>query len=281
MRFGARRARCCRASCSIAVALGWFARVPVEGRYFLDVLPTMILLGAGAGVSFPALMNLAMSGATQSDAGLASGLVNTTAQVGGALGLAVLATLAAARTASLRGPATRPSRADRGLQVRLPGRRRAGARRHRRRDHGPAARTGAGPRARGRRARPQGRARDRGLLAHRAGAFRHRRRRRPRSGRRGHACAAAPAGALRATSPPPSRRTGRAMSAAGRTSAPLPRGSRRGRPCAARRSARSRRSRRAVRRPPRPGSLRAWRRPRPGRRRGPRRARRPAPRRRR
>ena len=57
------------------------------------VLPVMILLGFGIGVCFPALMTLAMSGATQEDAGLASGLVNTTAQVGGALGLAVLATL--------------------------------------------------------------------------------------------------------------------------------------------------------------------------------------------
>ena len=54
----------------------------------------MILLGLGAGLSFPALMMLAMSGATPSDAGLASGLINTTAQVGGAIGLAVLATLA-------------------------------------------------------------------------------------------------------------------------------------------------------------------------------------------
>ena len=62
----------------------------------------MILLGAGAGLSFPALMTLAMSGATPSDAGLASGLVNTTMQVGGALGLAVLATLATTETESLR-----------------------------------------------------------------------------------------------------------------------------------------------------------------------------------
>jgi len=57
---------------------------------------------SGAGVAFPALMTLAMSGATQSDSGLASGLVNTTMQVGGAIGLAVLATLATARTDTLR-----------------------------------------------------------------------------------------------------------------------------------------------------------------------------------
>ena len=67
-----------------------------------DVLPVMLLIGTGVAVCFPALMTLAMSGATPSDAGLASGLVNTTVQVGGALGLAVLATLAATETASRR-----------------------------------------------------------------------------------------------------------------------------------------------------------------------------------
>src|ERR1700730_147609 len=77
----------------VVAGLVLFARVPVNGSYFKDVLPTMILLGTGVGSCFPALMTIAMSGATRSDAGLASGLVNTTAQVGGALGLAVLATI--------------------------------------------------------------------------------------------------------------------------------------------------------------------------------------------
>ena len=62
----------------------------------------MLLLGGGAGMAFPALMTLAMSGATKSDSGLASGFVNTTTQVGGAIGLAVLATLASERTDTLR-----------------------------------------------------------------------------------------------------------------------------------------------------------------------------------
>jgi hypothetical protein len=66
-----------------------------------DVLPVMFLLGLGAGVCFPALMNLAMSGVKPEDAGLASGLVNTTAQVGGALGLAVLATMSASHSKGL------------------------------------------------------------------------------------------------------------------------------------------------------------------------------------
>jgi len=78
-----------------------FARAPVHGSYLADVLPSMVLVGLGAGVAFPALMNVAMSGANPHDAGLASGLVNTTAQVGGALGLAVLATLSQSRTRAL------------------------------------------------------------------------------------------------------------------------------------------------------------------------------------
>jgi EmrB/QacA subfamily drug resistance transporter len=85
----------------VAAALVLFAQAPVDGDYLRDVFPVMILLALGIGVSFPALMTLAMSGATPQDAGLASGLVNTTAQVGGALGLAVLATVSASRTDDL------------------------------------------------------------------------------------------------------------------------------------------------------------------------------------
>jgi EmrB/QacA subfamily drug resistance transporter len=86
---------------SIGAALLLLARVPVAGDYWVDVLPAMVLLGVGAGLAFPALMNLAMSGAAPEEAGLASGLVNTTAQIGGAVGLAVLATLSATRTERL------------------------------------------------------------------------------------------------------------------------------------------------------------------------------------
>jgi EmrB/QacA subfamily drug resistance transporter len=85
----------------IAAGLAWFARIPVDGAYVVDILPTMVLIGAGAGLTFPGLMTIAMSGATPKDAGLASGLVNTTVQVGGALGLAVLATLSATRSEHL------------------------------------------------------------------------------------------------------------------------------------------------------------------------------------
>jgi EmrB/QacA subfamily drug resistance transporter len=85
----------------IGIGLAYFARVPVDGSYVADVLPSMVLLGLGAGMAFPSLMTLAMSGATPSDSGLASGLVNTTLQVGGAIGLAVLTTLATTRTENL------------------------------------------------------------------------------------------------------------------------------------------------------------------------------------
>ncbi|HEV2814436.1 MAG TPA: DHA2 family efflux MFS transporter permease subunit [Solirubrobacteraceae bacterium] len=86
---------------AIGAGLALFARVPIDGAYVVDVLPAMVLLGAGAGAAFPTLMTLAMADTTPSDSGLASGLVNTAQQVGGALGLAVLATLSTSRTDSL------------------------------------------------------------------------------------------------------------------------------------------------------------------------------------
>jgi hypothetical protein len=100
-RFGA-RATLIPGLALVFAGLLWFTRVPVDGSYVTDVLPSMVLLGTGAGLSFPSLTVLAMSGATRSDAGLASGLINTSLQVGGSLGLAVLATLATTRTEGLR-----------------------------------------------------------------------------------------------------------------------------------------------------------------------------------
>jgi EmrB/QacA subfamily drug resistance transporter len=100
LRFGA-RATLVPGLVLIAAGMALFARVPVDGTYLADILPPMVLFGLGAGLSFPSLMTLSMSGATESDSGLASGLVNTTLQVGGALGLAVLATLSTERTSGL------------------------------------------------------------------------------------------------------------------------------------------------------------------------------------
>src|SRR4249919_2004887 len=100
MRFGARNTLI-PGVLMIAAGLLLLARTPVDGIYVRDLLAPMLLVGAGVGTAFPSLMTLAMSGATPQDSGLASGLVNTSMQVGGAIGLAVLATLATERTDSL------------------------------------------------------------------------------------------------------------------------------------------------------------------------------------
>jgi EmrB/QacA subfamily drug resistance transporter len=85
----------------VAAGLLWLARTPIDANYVVDLLPSMILIGLGAGLGFPSLMTLAMSGVAERDSGLASGLVNTSVQVGGAIGLAILATFATERTDGL------------------------------------------------------------------------------------------------------------------------------------------------------------------------------------
>ncbi|HEY8814880.1 MAG TPA: MFS transporter [Candidatus Dormibacteraeota bacterium] len=85
----------------VAAGLALYIRVPVHSNYAVDLLPGMLLIGVGAGLVFPSLATLAMSSATEADSGLASGLLNTTAQVGGALGLAVLAAVAASQNSAL------------------------------------------------------------------------------------------------------------------------------------------------------------------------------------
>jgi EmrB/QacA subfamily drug resistance transporter len=84
-----------------SVGLLLFARAPVDGSFVVDVLPSMILLGLGAGIAFNPVLLAAMSDVEPSEAGLASGVVNTSFMMGGALGLAVLASLAASRTDTL------------------------------------------------------------------------------------------------------------------------------------------------------------------------------------
>jgi EmrB/QacA subfamily drug resistance transporter len=85
----------------MTVALLLFARAPVDGSFVIDLLPSMILLGLGAGIGFNPIFLAAMSDVPQEESGLASGVVNTAFMMGGALGLAVLASLAASRTDSL------------------------------------------------------------------------------------------------------------------------------------------------------------------------------------
>ena len=100
LRFGA-KATLLPGIALIGAGMLLFARTPVEASYVVDLLPAMVVFGLGAGMAFPSLMTLAMSGATRRDSGLASGLVSTSVQVGGAIGLAVLATLATERTSLL------------------------------------------------------------------------------------------------------------------------------------------------------------------------------------
>jgi EmrB/QacA subfamily drug resistance transporter len=90
------------------VGIAVLARIPVDGRYVADVLPTLLLMGAGFGLAMPQVTTLAMSGAAPQYAGLASGLFNTTQQVGGSVGVAVLATVASTRTGDLLAGGTEP-----------------------------------------------------------------------------------------------------------------------------------------------------------------------------
>src|SRR6266516_2102417 len=85
-----------------ATGLLLFVRAPVDGTFVVDVLPSMILLGIGAGMAFNPVLLAAMSDVEPNESGLASGLVNTSFMMGGALGLAVLASIAASRSHSLR-----------------------------------------------------------------------------------------------------------------------------------------------------------------------------------
>jgi len=84
-----------------AIGLALFTRLPVDGSFWVDVLPSMTLLGFGAGIAFNPVLLAAMSDVKPEESGLASGVVNTSFMMGGALGLAVLASLAASRTATL------------------------------------------------------------------------------------------------------------------------------------------------------------------------------------
>ena len=97
MRFGIRRPLA-GGLLLAAIGLALFARAPADGHFLVDVLPGMVLLGLGAGIAFNPVLLAAMNDVAPRDAGLASGIVNTAFMMGGALGLAVLASLAAART---------------------------------------------------------------------------------------------------------------------------------------------------------------------------------------
>ena len=96
-----------------AIGLWWMSNASVGGSYLSDVLPAIIPMSVGMGLTFVPVTLIATTGVAEADAGLASGLFNTAQQVGGALGLAVLSTLAADKTTStLAGVGHRPTPAD-------------------------------------------------------------------------------------------------------------------------------------------------------------------------
>jgi MFS family permease len=101
MRYGIKRPLAVGLSLA-AAALLLFARAPVHGHFLVDILPAMLLIGLGAGIAFNPVLLAAMSDVAPEESGLASGVVNTAFMMGGALGLSVLASLAASRTDSLR-----------------------------------------------------------------------------------------------------------------------------------------------------------------------------------
>lgn len=117
MRFGI-RAPLAVGLAMAALGLALFARAPVDGAFAADVLPGMLLLGLGAGVAFNPMLLAAMSDVEPSQSGLASGVVNTAFMMGGSLGLAVLASLAAMRSAGLTAAGASPVQAlNGGYQV--------------------------------------------------------------------------------------------------------------------------------------------------------------------
>jgi MFS family permease len=81
-----------------ALSVGLLTRLPVHGSYFWDLFPAFVLGGAGMGLSFVPVTIASLTGVQRADAGVASGLVNTSRQVGGAVGLAAVSAIAAAST---------------------------------------------------------------------------------------------------------------------------------------------------------------------------------------
>ena len=145
-----------------ALSVAWLTRLPVDGQYFWDLFPAFVLGGAGMGLSFVPVTIASLTGVERSDAGVASGLINTSRQIGGAIGIAAVSAIAATSTSNYATP-TPPSPLERRrARPRLPDRAlradRAAARR--RTDRGHARQAGAGRRARSR-ARSTARSRSR------------------------------------------------------------------------------------------------------------------------
>ncbi|MFC4276130.1 DHA2 family efflux MFS transporter permease subunit [Achromobacter aloeverae] len=117
MRFGV-RAPLVAGLLTAAIGLALFSQAPADGSFLIHILPGMLLLGLGAGIAFNPMLLAAMSDVPPSESGLASGIVNTAFMMGGSLGLAVLASLAAARTGAAAAAGAAPAQAlNQGYQV--------------------------------------------------------------------------------------------------------------------------------------------------------------------
>ena len=81
-----------------AVSVAWLTRLPVDGHYFWDLFPAFVLGGAGMGLTFVPVTIASLTGVERSDAGVASGLINTSRQIGGAIGIAAVSAIAASST---------------------------------------------------------------------------------------------------------------------------------------------------------------------------------------
>ena len=106
---------------ALLAGLAWFTQVSVDGSYVTDLFPGFLLVGVGLGFSFVPVSIAALGGVTGKEAGLASGLINTSQQIGGALGLAILSTVSTTRTENLIEDGTAAARAHRGVPARLLG----------------------------------------------------------------------------------------------------------------------------------------------------------------
>ena len=148
MRFGVKPPIVGGLTC-FAIGLLWFARIPADGSFVVDVLPGMIVMGIGGGITFNPLLLAAMGDVEPTEAGLASGIVNTAFMMGGALGLAVLVSVADSRTRACATPATACSMRSPGATTRPSWSPRSSRRR------GPSVRCSCGPCQRRVRGRPR------------------------------------------------------------------------------------------------------------------------------
>jgi Na+/melibiose symporter-like transporter len=103
-----------------ALSVGALSRLPVHGAYFWDLFPAFVLGGAGMALSIVPVTIAGLTGVDRSDAGVASGLINTSRQIGGAIGIAAASAIAAAATSGYTGaPAGSTAALDHGFQVTL------------------------------------------------------------------------------------------------------------------------------------------------------------------